>query len=117
MKINVCTIDRNCEPGRQIIYWDTEDLLLHSELEPEADTEYRCETLEDAANTAWDLWKNGWGFEWVTYSVKPEYLDNWAGDGPYAYETVALNVGEIGAICRGWETDAESIMDQLTEEE
>jgi hypothetical protein len=115
MKINVCTIDRNCEEGRQLIYWDTEDKLLHSELEPEDENGYPCETLEDAADMAWALWKNGWGFEWVTYSVKPEYLDNWAGDGPY--ETVALNVGEIGAMCRGWETtDYETIMNQLEEE-
>lgn len=116
MKINVCTIDRNCEEGRQLIYWDTEDKLLHSELNPEDENGYPCETLESAFDMAWSLWRNGWGLEWVSYSIKPEYLDQWsAGGGPY--EDVTLNAGEIGTICRGWETDAESIMDQLEEVE
>lgn len=112
MKINICTIDRNCEDGRQTIYWDSEDKLLHSELEPEADTEYRCETLEDAADTAYALWGKtwGWNFEWVEYGIKPEFLDQW---GPDAYTDTTLNAGEIGAFCRGWEKDGTEVMDQL----
>lgn len=114
MKINICTIDRNCEEGRQLIYWDTEDKLLHTDLDPEAENGYPCETLEAAADMAWMLWENGWDFEWVNYSVKPEYLDQWGSD---AYTDTILNAGSIGACCRGWETtDYETIMNQLTEE-
>ena len=116
MKINVCTIDRNCEEGRQLIYWDTEDKRLHSELEPEDENGYPCETLENAADMAQMLWGNGWGFEWVEYSIRPEYIDEWASDdGPY--EDVTLNAADIGTICRGWGVPAESIMDQLEEME
>lgn len=116
MKINICTINRNCEPGRQVIYWDTEDKLLHSDLDPEAENGYPCETLEAAADMARMLWEHDcWGFEWITYSIKPEYLDNWAGgEGPY--EDVHLNAGEIGSMCRGWEKSAEDVMDELDED-
>lgn len=67
MKIPVCIINMNEGDGRQMIYWDTEDKLLHSEVEPEADTEYRCETLEEANETAFALWGRDslWGFEWI----------------------------------------------------
>ena len=115
MKINVCTIDRNYEEGRQLIYWDTEDKLLHSELEPEDENGYPCETLEAAGDMAWTLWGNGWDFAWVEYSIRPEYIDEWCSDdGPY--EGVTLNARDIGTICRGWGVPAESVMDQLTEE-
>lgn len=116
MTINICTIDLNDETGRQTIFWDTEDHLLHTNNplpEDETDeTEYRCETLEEAASTAWDLWKNGWGFEWVYYSAKSGYVDRWAGNGPCEQ---TLNAGEIGAICRGWKVDPVTVMDQLEE--
>lgn len=62
MKINICTIRMNEGEGRQTIYWDTEDKLLHSDAEPEANTEYLCETKEEAQETANALW--GWGGEW-----------------------------------------------------
>lgn len=115
MKINICTIDRNTEEGRQMIYWDTEDKLLHSELEPEDENGYPCETLEAAADMAWSLWGNGWGFAWVMYGIKPNALDEWGED---AYTDTLLNAGEIGAFCRGWDTtDYETIMDQLIEME
>ena len=118
MKINICTINRNCEEGRQLIYWDTEDKLLHTDLDPEAENGYPCETLESAADMAWMLWGNDpcgcWGFDWVTYSVKPEYIDDWVGDGPY--EDVHLNAEEIGSMCRGWELSAEDVMDELDED-
>lgn len=114
MKINVCTVDRNCEEGRQLIYWDTEDKLLHTDLDPEAENGYPCYVLEDAAYTAYAIWNPGWNFEWIEYRIKPEYLDQW---GENAYTDTVLNAGEIGAFCRGWDTtDYETIMDQLTEE-
>lgn len=67
MKINICTINLSAEEGRQTIYWDTEDKLLHSSAEPEANTEYRCETIEEAQETANALWNwgTGWDLEWV----------------------------------------------------
>lgn len=115
MKINICTIDRNTEEGRQMIYWDTEDKRLHSELDPEDENGYPCETLEDAADMARELWPFGWNFEWIEYRIKPEHLDKWGED---AYTDIILNAGEIGAFCRGWDTtDYEAIMDQLIEGE
>lgn len=68
MKINICTIDMNEAPGRQVIYWDTDDKLLHSSAEPEAETEYRAETLEEAQEIAHSLWNypgSPWRLEWM----------------------------------------------------
>ncbi len=111
MTINICTIGLNTGTGRQTIFWDTEDHLLHTTTPlPEDETdeiEYRCETLEEAADTAYALWQNGWEFEWVYYSIKREFVDLWAaGTGPY---DVNLNASEIAAICRGWEVDPLSV--------
>lgn len=67
MKINICTINLNEQEGRQTIYWDTDDKLLHSDADPDANTEYRCETIEAAQDTAhalWD-WGGGWDLEWI----------------------------------------------------
>lgn len=67
MKINICTINMNEGEGRQTIYWDTEDKLLHSDAEPEANTEYRCENIQEAQETAHALWGwgGGWDLEWI----------------------------------------------------
>lgn len=65
MKRAICTIDINCKEGRQVIYWDTEDKMLHSELEPEAVIGYPCETLAKAKEMAFILWGNDWHFEWI----------------------------------------------------
>lgn len=67
MKIDICTINLNEGEGRQTIYWDTEDGLLHSSVEPDANTEYLCNTIEKAQETAHALWGcgSGWGLEWI----------------------------------------------------
>ena len=67
MKINLCTINLNEQEGRQTIYWDTEDKLLHSDADPDANTEYRCETIEEALETCQALWGwgGGWDLEWI----------------------------------------------------
>ena len=67
MKIDICTINLNEEEGRQTIYWDTEDGLLKSSVEPEANTEYHCSTIEEAQETAQALWGwgGGWDLEWI----------------------------------------------------
>lgn len=68
MKIGICEIDLNVGEGRQKIYWDTEDHLLHSNADDdeECNDAYYCESLEDAIDTAWHLWGCGvWGFEWI----------------------------------------------------
>lgn len=67
MKINICTINLNEQEGRQTIYWDTEDKLLHSDAEPDANTEYHCETIEEAQDTAQALWGwgGGWDLDWI----------------------------------------------------
>lgn len=69
MKINLCTIDMNEGEGRQTIYWDAEDKLLHSTAaDPDQSaTDCRCETVEEAQETAWALWgRSGstWSLEW-----------------------------------------------------
>ena len=114
MKINICRIDLNTDDGRQTIYWDTEDKMLHSDADPEAEIGYQCKTLEDAADTAYGLWleDHWWHFEWVEYYVKPEYIDRWGYD---VYTDTLLNASQIGAFCRGWEMDAEDVMFQLEE--
>ena len=65
----ICTINLNGVPGRQLIYWDTTDKLLHSDHDDpdEENPEYRCNTLEDAIDTARDLYErsSGWDLEWI----------------------------------------------------
>lgn len=67
MKISICTINLNEQEGRQTIYWDTEDKRLHSDAEPDANTEYHCETIEEAQDTAQALWGwgGGWDLDWI----------------------------------------------------
>jgi len=67
MKRNICTINMNEGEGRQTIYWDSEDMRLHTYADPDADTEYRCETYEQAVDTANALWGRvpGWDLEWI----------------------------------------------------
>jgi hypothetical protein len=69
MKIEICTINMNEVEGRQTIYWDTEDKLLHSTADdPDNECpEYSCESIEDAEDTAYQLWGKvpGWDLEWI----------------------------------------------------
>ena len=68
MKTWICEIDLNEGEGRQKIYWDSEDHLLHSDADDDEENNdaYYCESLEDAQDTAWSLWGCGaWGFEWI----------------------------------------------------
>lgn len=71
MKINICTINLNDQEGRQTIYWDTEDKFLHSTADDpdQENPEYRCETIEEAQDTAFALWGNTWGWdlEWIEH--------------------------------------------------
>lgn len=71
MKIDICTINLNGDEGRQTIYWDTEDKLLHSTADdPEQENpEYHCETIEEAQDTAHALWGwgGGWDLEWIEH--------------------------------------------------
>lgn len=67
MKISICTINMSEGEGRQTIYWDTDDKLLHSDAEPEAATDYSCDTIDEAQETAHALWGwgGGWDLEWI----------------------------------------------------
>lgn len=112
MRINICTIDKNGEDGRQTIYWESNTGMIHTTEDQYEQIGTVYETLEEAADTAYELWQNGWGFEWVEYVIKPEFLDKW---GPDAYTDTTLNASQIGAFCRGWEMDATEVMDQLEE--
>lgn len=76
MKINICTINLNDQEGRQTIFWDTDDKLLHSTADDpdQENTEYRCETIEEAQDTANALWGNSWGWdlEWIEHDENME---------------------------------------------
>ena len=69
-RIDICTIDLNEGDGRQTIYWDTDDKLLHSDAEPDAETEYHCESIDEAQETAQALWNypgSPWFLEWIEH--------------------------------------------------
>ena len=112
MNINICTIDRNCEPGRQTIYWNSYNGIIYTTVDPYDPSDLICESLEDATDLAYALWSRDWHFEWCEYAIKPEYLDKWG-----AVEGETVNAGYIAAIARGWDIDPVDIMDQLEEVE
>lgn len=68
-RIDICTILVNgSRTEHQTIYWDTEDKLLHSDIEPEGEGICPSETLEQAKEDAYALWAAGgvfWDFEWI----------------------------------------------------
>jgi hypothetical protein len=88
MKINICTIDTNDAPGRQVIYWDTDDKMLHSSADPDAETGYRAETLEEAQEIAHSLWN---------YPGSPWHLE-WAEDEMDNQKAVDAYIGALGAM-------------------
>jgi hypothetical protein len=100
MKINICTIDMNDAPGRQVIYWDTDDKMLHSSADPDAETGYRAETLEEAHEIAHSLWNypgSPWRLEWAE-----EEMDN--------QKAIDAYIGALGAI----QDDLDAIQEYIT---
>lgn len=112
MKIKICSIAMNIGEGRQDIYWDTEDQHLCCEDEQMENT---CSSLGNAADTAYQMWiLPEWEFQFAEYAVKPEYYSAWGEDTD---ENTVLSPDAIADICRGWDVDPETVMDQLEERE
>ncbi len=113
MNINICTINTLDHPGRQTVYWNAYDGCLYTSEDPYDPSDLVCGTLGDAIETARETWdEDGWCFEWASYSVKPEFLDQWG-----AIEGETFNVLQLADIARGWDVDPVDIMDQLEEVE
>ena len=67
IKVDICTINMNEGEGRQTIYWDTNDKLLHTSYDGSECYGIKCNTVEEAWDLAYDLWFRttiGWNPEW-----------------------------------------------------
>ena len=92
MKIDICTINLNEEEGRQTIYLNTADHLLHTDYDDTKCPSGPCYTITEAAEAAWSLWGNvpAWDLEWIERDEDPLWYalmtgpddDDW-GTGTY----------------------------------
>lgn len=68
-RVDICTINLNEGEGRQTIYLDPEDHLLHTDYDGSECYGLECYTLSEAQDAAWELWgKSGyWFLEWIEH--------------------------------------------------
>ena len=108
MEIKICTIETY--KGREAVVWDPE---YHCLIAGTDRTDYNPATLEDAVNTARELWSDKvWVMKFTEYCVKPEFFNLWGED---TNEDTLLTALDIANICRGWEVDPCTVMYQLEE--
>lgn len=73
MKINICTINLNEGAGRQTIYWDSEDKLLHTDYDDSEAYGAEFETLQRAEDAADYIWRDPvWGMEWTEFEPQDD---------------------------------------------
>ena len=104
MKINICTINLNEEEGRQTIYLNTADHLLHTDYDDTECPSGPCYNIEDASKAAWSLWGNvpGWNLEWIERDEDPLWYalltspddDDW-GTGTYDKEEAIARLQDM----------------------
>lgn len=67
--VDICTISLNVGDGRQTIYWDSDDHLLHTSYDGSVAWDAELDTLSDAQETAMKLWANSpeWDAEFIGF--------------------------------------------------
>lgn len=69
-RIDICTINLNCEEGRQTISYDTEDGMLYSSACEEPVSDLTFDNFNDAVEACDCMWgrsdiTGAWDLEWI----------------------------------------------------